>query len=66
MNIPIVQQFFSWEQIETIVVGCVVLEWQARWVYTVDFCLVDLILYVPSTIFQLCRDGCSWVEPVLS
>ena len=25
----------------------------------------DLILYVPSTIFQLCRDGSSWVEPVL-
>ena len=22
--------------------------------------------YVPSTIFQLCRDGSSWVEPVLS
>ena len=30
------------------------------------FCLFDLILYVPSTIFQLCRDGSSWVEPVLS
>ena len=28
----------------------------------IDF---DLILYVPSTIFQLCRDGSSWVEPVL-
>ena len=27
---------------------------------------VDLILYVPSTIFQLNRDGSSWVEPVLS
>ena len=26
----------------------------------------DLILYVPSTILQLCRDGSSWVEPVLS
>ena len=25
-----------------------------------------LILYVPSTIFQLNRDGSSWVEPVLS
>ena len=24
-----------------------------------------LILYVPSTIFQLYRDGSSWVEPVL-
>ena len=30
------------------------------------FCLFDLIPYVPSTIFQLCRDGSSWVEPVLS
>ena len=29
-------------------------------------CLFNLILYVPSTIFQLCRDGSSWVEPVLS
>ena len=28
--------------------------------------LSDLILYVPSTIFQLNRDGSSWVEPVLS
>ena len=30
------------------------------------FALFDLILYVPSTIFQLSRDGSSWVEPVLS
>ena len=29
-------------------------------------CLFDLILYVPSTIFQFNRDGSSWVEPVLS
>ena len=28
--------------------------------------LFDLILYVPSTIFQLDRDGSSWVEPVQS
>ena len=28
--------------------------------------LFDLILYVQSTIFQLNRDGSSWVEPVLS
>ena len=27
-------------------------------------CLFDLILYVPSTIFQLNRDGSSWVDPV--
>ena len=32
----------------------------------VGFCLFDLILYAPSTIFQLNRDGSSWVEPVLS
>ena len=30
------------------------------------FVLFDLILYVLSTIFQLCRDGSSLVEPVLS
>ena len=28
--------------------------------------LFDLILNVPSTIFQLYWDGYSWVEPVLS
>ena len=28
--------------------------------------LFDLILYILSTIFQLSRDGSSWVEPVLS
>ena len=30
------------------------------------FVLFDLILYVPSTIFQICRDRSSWVEPVQS
>ena len=30
------------------------------------FCLFDLIFDVPSTIFQLNRDGASCVEPVLS
>ena len=34
--------------------------------HTEVVCLFDLILYVPSTIFQLKRDGSSWVEPVLS
>ena len=29
-------------------------------------CLFDLILYVPSTIFQLNMDGSPWVNPVLS
>ena len=33
---------------------------------TTCVCLFDLILYVPSTIFQLYRDESSWVEPVLS
>ena len=28
--------------------------------------IFDLILYVPSAIFQLFRNGSSWVEPVLS
>ena len=28
--------------------------------------LFDLILYIPSTIFQLNKEGSSWVEPVLS
>ena len=31
-----------------------------------SFCLLDLILYVPSTIFQSNRDGSFWVELVLS
>ena len=31
-----------------------------------NVCLFDLILYLPSTIFQLNRDGSCWVEPVLS
>ena len=33
---------------------------------SLSFVLFDLILYVPSTIFQLQvnRDGSSWVEPV--
>ena len=34
--------------------------------YTFFVCLFDLILYVPSTIFQLNRDVSFWVEPVLS
>ena len=29
-------------------------------------CLFVYFDYVPSTIFQVCRDGSSWVEPVLS
>ena len=34
--------------------------------YDVSFVLFDLILYVSSAIFQLYRDGSSWVEPVQS
>ena len=34
--------------------------------YALKTFLFDLILYFPSTIFQLYRDGSSWVEPVLS
>ena len=34
--------------------------------YCLFVCLVDFILYIPSTIFQLNRDRSSWVEPVLS
>ena len=30
---------------------------------TLFICLFDLILYLPSTIFQLNRDRSSWVEP---
>ena len=37
-----------------------------REVLVIFACLFDLILYVPSAIFQLYRDGSSWVEPVLS
>ena len=35
-------------------------------IFCLFICLFDLILYIPSTIFQLNRDGSSWVEPVLS
>ena len=34
--------------------------------YEERLCLFDLILFIPSTIFQLNRDGSSLVEPVLS
>ena len=34
--------------------------------HTIRLFLFDLILYVPSTIFQLYRYGYSWVEPVQS
>ena len=34
--------------------------------FTTKIVMFNLILYVPSTIFQLNRDRSSWVEPVLS
>ena len=38
-----------------------------NWLSQYTFCIIfDLILYVPSTIFQLNREGSSWVEPALS
>ena len=45
-----------------------VFEWPLKTGFTVGcfVCVFDLILYVPSTIFQFNRDGSSWVEPVLS
>ena len=39
---------------------------QLHYIYLLVFVLFDLILYVPSTIFQLNREESSWVEPVLS
>ena len=43
------------------------IEWKRNFGVNQGFAgLFDLILYVPSTIFQLNRDGSSWVEPVLS
>ena len=47
------------------VVECLTLDQDLK-VPTWFVCLFGLILYVPSTIFQLNRDGSSWVEPVLS
>ena len=38
----------------------------ADFFFKIDIFFFDLILYVPSTIFQLNRDWSSWVEPVLS
>ena len=31
----------------------------------ISICLFDWILYIPSTIFHLCMDGPTCVEPVL-
>ena len=48
---------------------CIYIDLLNRWQYLSPFklaCLFALILYVPSTIFQLNGDGSSWVKPVLS
>ena len=39
---------------------------KSKYILLITCTLFDFILYVPSTIFQLYRDGSSWVEPVLS
>ena len=52
--------------------GCQLDPHQNRYMYPLPiqfgdiYVLFDLILYIPSTIFQLNRDGSSWVEAVLS
>ena len=33
--------------------------------YIMVFILFEFILYIPVNNFSLCRDGSSWVEPVL-
>ena len=38
----------------------------ASLVLYIRFCLIDLILNVPTTVFQVNRDRSSWDEPVLS
>ena len=43
--------------------------WRSSLIRVFPLCysgLFDLILYIPSTIFQFYRDESSWVEPVLS
>ena len=62
---------FIWEQKEKVFKILVHVTENETKLQSVDltivlFCLFDLILYVPSTIFQLYRDGYAWVEPVLS
>ena len=64
------------ESVHIIVSGLLILVTNAKSNATVkffkrlfsSFCLFlfDLILYVQQTIFQLQRDGTSWVGPVLS
>ena len=48
--------------LNTFAIACFSLQYKKLFL----FVLFDLILYVPSSIFQLCRDRSSWVEQVLS
>ena len=71
----------SFSSISVLIFDKIALQWMKQYVlFKVQFdfafevwfsiygyiCLFDLSLYVRSTIFQLNRDGSSWVEPVLS
>ena len=58
---PVVQEKMSLKDITLSKIS----NWPPYIFYISFVCLFDLILYVPSTIFQLNRDGSSWVEPVL-
>ena len=64
--------FFEWRCGYHVMVRCLISlnEFQASCVNRCDISpivsLFDLILNVPSAIFQLNRDGSSWVDPVLS
>ena len=65
-NVPLVAscEFVSY----TVKIASGVID-KVKYYYHTEFvCLLDLIPYVPSTIFQLCRDteGVFLVEPVLS
>ena len=54
---------FSNESLLQVIIHCITVTGD----YTcITVCLFDLILYVPSTIFQLHRNRSSRVEPVLS
>ena len=64
--------FFEWRCDYHVMARCLISldEFQTSCVNRCDISpivsLFDLILNVPSAIFQLNRDGSSWVEPVLS
>ena len=47
--------------------GRLIIDYTSKIIFTLHKTVISivLILYVPSTIFQLNRDGSSWVEPVL-